>query len=89
MTSNNFKFLMFSCLTIDEHSILEQYFSPEDERSTFKNVPMNLHSSVIQLLNTMPIQRKRIRYRGPRPKNLWMNDCTKAMAERFSVYIEE
>jgi len=78
---------------------LRQYTNHSDERAYYKNIPIaNLEQVRRDLKASLlfPGERLVIRYRGPRnhrldrrPRSRRMQDCAKAYATRFSVYVNE
>ena len=74
----------------------DQYRSPFQEESTYKNIPMKYRSSEV-MADFIRSQNFRVRYRGPRRKawdcngkftvtTLGKQDCLKSDATHFSLY---
>jgi hypothetical protein len=67
--------------------LLNEYLSPENERSVFKNIPMSLRMCD-EIQNLMMTREFSIKYRGRSTKDYKRNPsyCTKANAETFAIY---
>ena len=75
-------------------SVLPQFKNTDNDRGAYKNIPIDLLSSVRQHFKTQGIK-IRVRYRGDRNNpqdtryhHARMQDCLKRFADRFTVYYE-
>ena len=64
-------------------SILRVCPGDRDERATYKNIPIDVLPFVRAYFKAQN-QKIRVRFRGPRPDQLW--NTNKQFANRFSVY---
>ncbi len=82
------KFIFFSALSVEQQQKLKSYFSPDQESSLFKHVPIARMEEFKQLARMLnPGHPVRVRFRGKRSGG--MRDYTKKChAHSVSIYVD-
>jgi len=78
------KFVWFSVLSSKEHEFFNQYHSPENETSVFKQIPID-HLDIVKSVLKRTGRSFRVVYRGPRLYR-WRASTNKKDARAFTVY---
>lgn len=82
------RFVYFAALSAEQQDRLKNYFSPSDESSLFKHVPISQMEEFKQIARMIaPGRRVRVRFRGKRSGA--MRDYTKKChAHSVSIYVD-
>jgi hypothetical protein len=78
------KFVWF-VLREEDKQLLDQYRSPSNETSVFKQIPIE-HADRVKKLAKQLGMNPRIVYRGPRKRQIDPSFTRKSDAQRFTVY---
>jgi hypothetical protein len=82
------QFMYFSVFSADQQETLKTYFSPDSERSIFKDVPLEQADEFKRLACILnPGCRIRVRYRGPRYDSMRLT-CLKQNARSVAIYVD-
>ena len=82
------QFMYFSACSTEQQETLKSYFSPDSERSVFKDVPLEQADEFKHLARVLnPGCRIRVRYRGPRYDGMRLTTL-KRDARRVSIYAD-
>lgn len=82
------RFVLFSAFPAEEQEAIKAYFSPINERSIFKDVPLDRadeFKNIARVLN--PGYRVRVRYRGKRV-DIMRQTTLKRNANRVAIYVD-
>jgi hypothetical protein len=82
------QFIFFSALSAEQQENIKAYFSPDRERSIFKDVPLDRADEFKQLARILnPGGRVRVRYRGKRIDSM-RQTTLKRNAKRVAIYVD-
>ena len=82
------QFMYFSAFSAEQQETLKAYFSPDRERSIFKDVPLEQAGEFKHLARVLnPGCRIRVRYRGPRIDGMRLTTL-KRNANRLTIYVD-
>ena len=82
------QFVYFSAFSAEQQETLKAYFSPDSERSIFKDVPLEQADEFKRLARVLnPGSRIRVRYRGKRIDSMHLTTL-KRNANRLAIYID-
>lgn len=82
------QFMYFSACSAKQQETLKAYFSPDRERSIFKDVPLEQADEFKRFARVLnPGCRIRVRYRGPRYDGMRLTTL-KRNANRLAIYVD-